>query len=161
MEHIVYIGLGSNLNNPIQQIHAALHYLIQLPDTQLNCHSALYRSVPLGNANQSHYINAVAKLTTALSAYNLLSHLQHIEIQQGRVRTAIRWSSRTLDLDILLYDQLISSDPLLTLPHPGLYQRNFVLYPLYECEPDLCLPDGQRLHTVIQHTSSQGLEKIG
>jgi len=155
-----YIGLGSNLDNPIQQVQLALHRLAELPDTQLCCHSSLYRSVPLGAMDQPDYINAVAKLETTLSALQLLSELQQLEIQQGRVRTSVRWSARTLDLDILLYNQMDLQDPRLTLPHPGLTLRNFVLYPLYECEPDLILPNGQVLQTMIQERIPQGLEKL-
>lgn len=143
--HIVYIGLGSNLQHPCQQLQQALLALKQLPTTQLISHSSLYRSPPLGPADQPDYINAVAILSTELTPHALLFLLQAIETQQGRVRNGIRWGPRTLDLDILLYDNLCFTDSRLTLPHPGLYERAFVLYPLYECAPDLVLPNGRPL----------------
>jgi len=143
--HTAYIGLGSNLQQPSQQIQAALQALKQLPTTRLIGHSSLYRSPPLGPADQPDYINAVAILATELSPHALLFLLQAIETQQGRVRNGIRWGPRTLDLDILLYDNLCFTDSRLILPHPGLYERAFVLCPLYECAPDLVLPNGQPL----------------
>ncbi|EIJ42588.1 2-amino-4-hydroxy-6-hydroxymethyldihydropteridine pyrophosphokinase [Beggiatoa alba B18LD] len=155
-----YIGLGSNLAEPIQQIQQALQTLASLPQTQLRKHSSLYRSKPLAGMVQPDYINAVAVLETQLPPYLLLEHLQTVENQQGRVRTGERWGARTLDLDILLYDQLQSSDPRLCLPHLGLTQRAFVLYPLYECEPLLTLPDGTKLVTLLQHCPMDGLHRI-
>jgi 2-amino-4-hydroxy-6-hydroxymethyldihydropteridine diphosphokinase len=160
MSHTVYVGLGSNLDNPIQQIKQALLALNQMPQTTLLTHSALYHSAPLGPP-QPDYINAVAVLSTQLSPLALLSQLQTIETQQGRIRSAQqRWGPRTLDLDILLYDNRQSSDPVLTLPHPGLCQRTFVLYPLYECAPQLRLPNGQRLQDLIAACPPQGLAKL-
>ncbi len=143
--HLAYIGLGSNLQQHSQQIQAALQALKQLPTTRLIGHSSLYRSPPLGPADQPDYINAVAILSTELSPHALLFLLQAIETQQGRVRNGLRWGPRTLDLDILLYDNLCLTDSRLTLPHPGFYERAFVLCPLYECAPDLVLPNGRPL----------------
>lgn len=148
--HLAYIGLGSNLNEPIQQILRACHALTQLPNTILQCHSSLYRSKPLANMPQPDYVNAVAVLQTELSPWELLQHLQQVENQQGRVRTE-RWGARTLDLDILLYDQLKLCEPLLTIPHLGMLQRAFVLYPLYECCPNLVLPNGCTLQEALSH----------
>lgn len=160
MLHTVYVGLGSNLDNPIQQIKQALPALNQVPQTTLLNYSALYRSIPLGPP-QPDYINAVAVLHTHLSPLALLSQLQTIENQQGRIRPAQqRWGPRTLDLDILLYSNKQSTDPVLTLPHPGLYQRTFVLYPLYECEPHLRLPNGQRLQDLVAACPPDGLTKL-
>ncbi len=149
MKTTAYIGLGSNLDNPIHQIKQALLALDALPNTQLRAQSALYRSKPLGPQNQPDYINAVAVLNTTLSPLALLDMMQTIENQQGRIRGAQRWGPRTLDLDMLLYDNKQLQNPRLTLPHPGLYERAFVLYPLYECAPDLVLPDGQPLSSLI------------
>ena len=160
MSHRVYVGLGSNLDNPIQQIKQALLALNQLPQTTLLTHSSLYHSAPLGPP-QPDYINAVVALRTQLSPLALLNQLQLIETQQGRIRLAQqRWGPRTLDLDILLYDNKQSSDPVLTLPHPGLYQRTFVLYPLYECAPQLRLPNGQQLQDLIAAVPPQGLAQL-
>jgi 2-amino-4-hydroxy-6-hydroxymethyldihydropteridine diphosphokinase len=156
----VYIGLGSNLQQPIGQVQQALVALANLPATCLIRHSSLYRSVPLSGKHQPDYINAVALLQTQLSPLSLLEKLQAIEHQQGRVRSAERWSSRTLDLDILLYAKIQSDDPILTLPHAGLYNRAFVLYPLHECTPDLILPNGQAISTLLRTCPDDGLLRI-
>jgi 2-amino-4-hydroxy-6-hydroxymethyldihydropteridine diphosphokinase len=158
--NIVYIGLGSNLENPIVQIQQALLALQALPNTQLLTHSSLYQSTPLGPANQPDYINAVAGLNTILSPFELLSTLQAIENKQGRVRNGQRWGPRTLDLDILLYNDYNYKSPQLILPHPGIYERAFVLYPLYECNPTLILPNGQPLHQVMANCSTSVPKKI-
>lgn len=155
-----YIGLGSNLHHPIQQIQQALHRLADLPHTQLHCHSSPYQSQPLGNLDQPDYINACAVLHTQLSPYQLLAQLQLIENQQGRQRTAEKWAARTLDLDLLLYIGFTSQTAQLTLPHPGLYTRHFVLYPLYECQPELILPNGQPLRTWLTTVSHDGLTRL-
>ena len=156
---IAYIGLGSNLNNPINQLQQALANLANLPQSQLLKASSFYCGPPMGNQNQPDFVNAVAKIQTHLPALELLTALQAIENQQGRVR-AERWGPRTLDLDILLYGNQQSQDIALTLPHVGLYFRAFVLYPLYECEPELILPDGRRLQTDTQHCAKNGLIRM-
>lgn len=157
---IAYIGLGSNLQQPLLQIQRALQTLQTLPESELVNHSPLYRSAPLSGNNQPDYINAVAMLRTGLTPLALLDTLQTIEQQQGRVRTAERWASRSLDLDMLLYADYCSHDPHLTLPHPELYNRAFVLYPLYDCTPDLILPNGQALAQLLQTCSAAGLSRI-
>jgi len=139
----VYIGLGSNLNDPIAQIKTALAALGAIPETCSVQHSSLYRSAPLAlNATvmQPDYINAVAALDTQLEPMQLLAELQALEQRQGRTRGAGRWEPRTLDLDLLLYaDQQCTSEEL-TVPHPRLHERSFVLYPLFEIAPDLHVP---------------------
>ena len=150
----VYIGLGSNLAQPAEQLQAALSALADLPDSQLIAVSSLYASKPLGPADQPDYVNAVAALDTALEPLQLLDRLQQIELQQGRQRKAERWGPRTLDLDILLFgDQL-------KVPHYHLQERPFVLYPLAEIAPDLQLPDGRDLPTLLQNCPFQGLERL-
>ncbi|OQW93044.1 MAG: 2-amino-4-hydroxy-6-hydroxymethyldihydropteridine diphosphokinase [Beggiatoa sp. IS2] len=160
MTSTVCIGLGSNLQNPLGQVQQALTSLSHLPTTQVWKHSSLYRSAPLGPPGQPDYINAVAVLQTELLPLTLLEHLQAIEQRQGRVRTGERWGARTLDLDMLLYDNRQMQDPVLTLPHPHLYERAFVLYPLYECLPALILPDGQKLHDLVQRCTPVGLSLV-
>ncbi|MDM8569657.1 2-amino-4-hydroxy-6-hydroxymethyldihydropteridine diphosphokinase [Thiotrichales bacterium HSG1] len=146
----VYIGLGSNLNNPIYQLRKALQILETIPATHLQNHSSLYRSKAIGPKNQPDYINAVAVLSTKLSPFNLLKKLQDIEIERGRTRKGKRWQARILDLDILIYGNMRLHTPKLILPHPELYNRMFVLKPLYECVPNLILPNGQRLIKKVQ-----------
>jgi 2-amino-4-hydroxy-6-hydroxymethyldihydropteridine diphosphokinase len=157
---IAYIGLGSNLQQPLMQVQRALQALQTLPESELVQHSHLYRSAPLSGNDQPDYINAVAMLRTGLTPLALLETLQAIEQQQGRIRTAERWASRSLDLDMLLYADYCSDDLHLTLPHPELYNRAFVLYPLYDCSPDLILPNGQMLAQLVQTCSAAGLSRI-
>jgi len=135
-----WIGLGSNLEQPQQQLVQAVTALNGLDRCRVLAQSRLYLSQPLGPQDQPDYINAVVKLSTRLGAHELLHALQQIEQSQGRQRNGPRWGPRTIDLDILLYgDQLIDSYDL-TVPHPGLPNRAFVLYPLWEVEPDILIP---------------------
>lgn len=154
-----YIGLGSNLDDPVQQLHLALASLAKLPHSRLAGCSRYYRSAPLGPQDQPDYINAVAALDTTLEPDPLLDALQAIEAAQGRVR-ARRWGPRTLDLDLLLYGDEVLVTQRLTVPHPGLGERNFVLYPLYELAPDLVLPDGHVLRDLVARCDGDGLEAI-
>ena len=125
----VYIALGSNLAHPLQQVKAALEALEHLPRTRLILCSSFYRTKPLGPQNQPDFLNAVVALDTLLPAEQLLDHTQAIERNQGRVRKDERWGPRSLDLDIMLYgDQVIHTDRL-TVPHYGLKEREFMLYP--------------------------------
>lgn len=146
-----YLGIGSNLNDPVIQVQQACQALAQLPVSQLIARSPLYRSAPVGGPpDQPDYLNAVAALDTALNPDELLAALQAIEIQQGRVRT-VRWGPRTLDLDVLLYGSLQRDDPRLTLPHPRLQERAFVLYPLYDIAPDLTIPGQGALAKLLRN----------
>jgi len=147
---VVYIGVGSNLQNPQQQVTEALTLLDEMPETLGTRTSSLYRSSPMGPADQPDYINAVAELKTTLSARILLRHLQDLEARQGRVRGAERWSPRTLDLDILLYNQRLINKPDLVVPHPGIPERAFVLYPLQELAPDIEIPGLGSLKDIIE-----------
>lgn len=153
----VYIALGSNLAHPIEQINNALAALDHLPQTQRILCSPFYRSKPLGPQNQPDFLNAVVALDTLLSAEQLLDHTQAIERDQGRVRKDERWGPRTLDLDILLYgDQVINTERL-TVPHYGLKQREFVLYPLADIVPNLVLPDGESLADCLKPVPKNGM----
>ncbi len=136
---VAYIGLGSNLDHPQQQVLTALAGLARLPDTVLVKASSLYRSAPLGPQDQPEFINAVAMLETTLSALTLLEALQQIELKQGRVRT-VNWGPRTLDLDMLLYGNMSINTEKLTVPHPQMASRSFVLEPLLEIAPDIDIP---------------------
>lgn len=146
-----FIALGSNLQDPAAQLQRAVQALQQLPDTHIQKKSSIYRSIAVGPGAQPDYLNAVVLLATKLVPVALLDALQGIEHAQGRTRE-VHWGARTLDLDILLYgDQLIES-PRLTIPHPGMQQRNFVLYPLLEISgANLVLPDGTDLGTLVAH----------
>ncbi|MBI3771096.1 MAG: 2-amino-4-hydroxy-6-hydroxymethyldihydropteridine diphosphokinase [Gammaproteobacteria bacterium] len=157
-EVVAYIGLGSNLDNPERHLSQACVDLANIPATQLQQVSSLYRSVPLGPP-QPDYINAVAALITRLSPQDLLANLQAIEQRHGRVREQ-HWGPRTLDLDLLLYGDQVITTPDLTVPHTGLLERNFVLIPLFEIAPKLQLPDNQSLETLAVACPREGLERL-
>ena len=131
-----FIGIGSNLDNPLLQVQTALRELAEIPKTALTRSSSLYRTPPMGPPDQPDYINAVAALTTTLSPTELLDALQALEARHGRVRT-IHWGPRTLDLDLLLYGNETIHTARLTVPHPGIAQRAFVVLPLAEIAPAL------------------------
>jgi 2-amino-4-hydroxy-6-hydroxymethyldihydropteridine diphosphokinase len=155
-----YIGIGSNLQQPIRQVQHALSALADLPDCQLIAQSRLYRSVPMGPQDQPDFINAVAALDTSLEALVLLQSLHGIEQAQGRTRNGEHWGPRTLDLDILLFGEECINQPGLQVPHPGLHERNFVLYPLYEIAPDLVIPGRGALTGLMAQCPASGLEPL-
>ena len=126
-----YIALGSNLQNPQQQLHSAISAIAQLAQSSIGPISSFYRSTAVGPGKQPDYLNAVLRLDTKLEPLELLDELQNIENSQGRERQE-RWGPRTLDLDLLLYGDVTLISPRLTIPHPRMHQRNFVLYPLQE-----------------------------
>lgn len=142
---IAYVALGSNLAQPERQVRQAAVALGALPETALRLISPLYRTAPMGPPGQPDYVNAVAALQTTLAPLALLDELQAIEQTQGRVREGERWGPRTLDLDLLLYGDTTIADERLTVPHPGLKERSFVVVPLHDIAPDLVLPDGTAL----------------
>ena len=156
----VYIGLGSNLAEPLTQLRGALAALAALPQSRLLAISSFYASDPLGPADQPRYVNAVAALDTELAPLALLDALQAIEANQGRVRKAERWGPRTLDLDILLFGERLLDEPRLRVPHYHLHARPFVLYPLAELAPELRLADGRRLAELLAACPFAGLERL-
>lgn len=157
-----YIGLGSNLAgdlaNPLAQIKLALRELANLPQSKLIASSPRYRSLAVG-PQQPDYINAVACIQTSLSPLALLDQLQALEQQHARVRLE-HWGPRTLDLDLLLYANDVIDLPRLQVPHPYLRQRNFVLYPLAAITPDLVLPCGTALASLLHHCPPDGLTRL-
>lgn len=154
-----YVGLGSNLGDPVDQVSKAITELDGLPDTELVGNSALYQSKPMGGLEQPDYINAVARIDTRLGAEDLLRELQSIESAHGRVRGE-HWGARTLDLDLLLYGSIIIDTVDLKVPHPGMHERAFVLYPLYEIAPDLEIPRCGALSDLIKGYSAEELKRI-
>lgn len=153
---LAYIGLGSNLEQPEQQVKQALQELNQISGTRLLAASQLYGSTPVGPAGQPDYVNAAACVDTKLLPLQLLDALQAIEQQHHRVRD-LRWGPRTLDLDVLLYDSDAIDCERLTVPHPRLHERNFVLYPLAEIDSELVLPSGTTLRSLLADCSRDGL----
>jgi 2-amino-4-hydroxy-6-hydroxymethyldihydropteridine diphosphokinase len=156
----VYLGLGSNLAEPLAQLRGALKALAALPQSQLVGTSSFYISDPLGPADQPRYVNAVAALDSELTPLQLLDALQAIELNQGRERKDERWGPRTLDLDILLFGDLMLDESRLRVPHYHMHARAFVLYPLAELAPDLRLPDGRALADLLATCPFEGLERL-
>lgn len=134
-----YIALGANIGEPQQQIAAGFAALAALPDTRLLARSSLYRSAPVGYADQPDFINAVAAIDTALAPQALLAALLGIERAHGRVRDFPN-APRTLDMDIVLYADRVINEPGLTVPHPRMFERAFVLVPLAEIAPEVHVP---------------------
>jgi len=159
MQHVAFIGLGSNLEDPRSQVQLAFTALGEMQDTRLVAHSSLYLSAPLGFREQPDFVNAVAKIATALSPQALLQALLQIEHRHGRERT-FRNAPRTLDLDILLYDNVQLHEHGLTIPHPQMHRRAFVLFPLLEIAPDACIPAVGDVRSVIQNCHDQPLEML-
>jgi len=159
-ENDVYVGLGSNLNDPVRPIALAIEALKNLPETSLKAVSSLYQSPLVGPVKgQLDVINAVAHLVTNLSPETLLSALLNIENQQGRVRHQ-HGGSRSLDLDLLLYNKEVIETPSLVVPHPRMKARAFVLYPLAEIAPELILPSGERVEDVLTRCDELNLTKL-
>ena len=154
-----YIGLGSNLNQPADQLRAACAGLQAIPKSNLICASSVYRTSPVGKLDQPDFLNAAVKLDTELSVLSLFDTLQEIEKIQGRIRSE-RWGARNIDIDILLFGDKTLSNPRLTIPHPRLHLRMFVLTPLVEiCGPSMRLPSGFLLKQVIENCPSGRVEK--
>ena len=138
---VAYIAIGSNLASPLEQVNAALKALGDIPESHILAVSSFYRTPPLGPQDQPDYLNAAVALETSLAPEELLNHTQRIELQQGRVRKAERWGPRTLDLDLLLYGDARIDSPRLTVPHPRMGGRAFVLRPLAEIDASLVAPE--------------------
>ncbi|RKF15855.1 2-amino-4-hydroxy-6-hydroxymethyldihydropteridine diphosphokinase [Alginatibacterium sediminis] len=156
---LCYIGLGSNLELPLERAIAARGALHANPSLELISVSSLYQSRPMGPQDQPDYLNAVIALETQLSALELLDVCQSIEQDQGRVRKQQRWGPRSLDLDILLYGQTSINNERLTIPHYGMHEREFVLLPLMEIAADLILPNGEQVCDLAQNIARNGLVK--
>ena len=152
-----YIAVGSNLADPVSQANLASETLKNLPRSTFIATSQLYSSTPMGPQNQPDYINAVVAIQTELTPIELLDCTQKIELEQGRVRNDERWGPRTLDLDIVLYGNEVIDSERLTVPHYGMKEREFVLYPLAEIAPSLQLPDGTELTDLLTLVDKNGL----
>ena len=159
MTHISFIGLGSNLGESRDQLLAAVADIARLPETSVLANSAFYRSAPIGYLDQPDFINAVIKIQTGLAPQELLSALLGIERQHGRERTFSN-APRTLDLDVLLYDDLKVDEPGLRIPHPHMHRRAFVLRPLLEIAPDCVIPSVGLASMAMRDCLDQVLEKL-
>lgn len=155
-----YLALGSNLDNPLTQVTQACAEINALPGTELIACSPWYISQAVGPGQQPDFINGVVQVATSLAAPALLQALQGIENNHQR-RREIRWGARTLDLDILLYGDAEIATSTLSVPHPYLHRRNFVVYPLADLAPNLILPNGQALAQLRAQLDDHGLQCIG
>ncbi|MGJ8514726.1 2-amino-4-hydroxy-6-hydroxymethyldihydropteridine diphosphokinase [Carnimonas bestiolae] len=148
LAHRAFIGLGSNLDNPVARVIEAITALDQLPLCRVVKQSPLYLSTPVGPQDQDDFVNAVVELHSAYTPLALLDQLQRLEQQQRRVRLR-HWGPRTLDLDLLLYDGLTLLSPRLEIPHREMLRRVFVWAPLLDIAPHATLPDGRALATLV------------
>ena len=155
---IAYIGAGSNLDRPINQIYRSIEELKKIKNTQFIKSSSLYSSSPLGPGDQPDFINAVFAILTYLSPHELLNELQEIEKKQKRNHDEIRWGPRTIDLDILLYSDVTINNKTLILPHPEIQNRDFVLMPLAEIAPDLIVTDQENVVDLLEKKKKFNLD---
>jgi 2-amino-4-hydroxy-6-hydroxymethyldihydropteridine diphosphokinase len=156
-----YIGLGSNLQDPRAQVLRACARLEALASTRFVRISPLYRSTPFGPVPQADFVNAVAGMLTQLDSRSLLGELLALERALGRPAERERWGPRIIDLDLLVYGRERRDEPGLTLPHRGIVERNFVLYPLCDLAPDLDVPGLGRVAELKGRLTSEGLEPLG
>ena len=156
---IAFIGLGSNLADPLVQVRQALMELESIPGTWVTARSSLYRTSPVGFLEQADFINAVASLRTTLKPQALLAALLAIENRHGRKRT-MRNAPRTLDLDLLLYGEEIVDQDGLTLPHPRLHERAFVLAPFVEIAPEVTVPGQGRVRDLLARVDCNGVSRL-
>jgi 2-amino-4-hydroxy-6-hydroxymethyldihydropteridine diphosphokinase len=156
---VAYVAIGSNLDNPRAQVLKAFAELDGLPRTRLVRRSSLYRSAPLGYAEQPEFINAVAQLDTGLPAERLLAELREIEARHGRSRSFPN-APRTLDLDVLLYGDAALALPGLAIPHPRMHERAFVLKPLTEISPEVTIPGRGPAKALLEYCKGQQAERI-
>ena len=156
---LAYIALGANLDDPLGQLRAALDAVAALPDSRMLRTSSFYRTAPVGAPGQPDYLNAVAALETGLAPDDLLAALLEIEHDFGR-RREYRNAPRTLDLDLLLYDDAVIDRPHLQVPHPRLHLRAFVLVPLAEIAPELRLPGRGSVAAWLPAVTTQRIAKL-
>lgn len=160
-----YVALGSNLAEPERQVRQAFERLAGLVDTLLLARSSLYRTRPMGPQDQPDFINAAAGLLTRLSATALLAQFKAIEHAMGRESPVVKWGPRVIDLDLLLHGSAVveasaAAAAALVLPHPGIHERNFVLYPLAEIAPDAYIPGRGRVAELARRIGSDGLQRL-
>ena len=159
-----YVGVGSNLDGPREQVQDAIAALAQLPRSHLVVCSPLYRTVPLvsekGDGSQPSFVNAVAGLLTRLTPEELLGELRRIEVALGRAPTRERWAPRRIDLDLLVFGRETRATDTLRIPHPGVAERDFVLYPLADIAPDLEVPGLGRVSALRDRVPDRGMEKL-
>ena len=155
-----YVGVGSNLQMPARQVEDAFDLLANIEGSRLVRRSSLYRSTPFGGIEQPDFVNAAAALLTTLGPSDFLAALQAIEKRQGRERDGARWGPRVLDLDLLVFGGESIERPGITVPHPGIAERNFVLLPLGEIAPDLVIPGLGRVANLPVNMDEPSISRI-
>lgn len=156
-----YVALGSNLDDPVRQVARAFEALAtEIPGTRLFGRSALYRARPMGPVAQPDFVNAAAGLLTQLDAPALLRELKALETRLGRAAPVVRWGPRLIDLDLLVHGGTRASDETITVPHPGLAERAFVLVPLADVSASLVVPGVGRVTELLGRVDETGLERI-
>jgi len=155
-----YVALGSNLDDPVRQVRRAFDALAALPQTRLVVRSALYRSRPLGPVAQPDFVNAAAGLLTQLDAVTLLRELKALETQLGRAAPVVRWGPRLIDLDLLVHGATRLQEAGITVPHPGMAERAFVLAPLADVSASLEVPGIGRVDGLLRCIDARGLERL-
>ena len=155
-----YVGLGSNLDDPRARITEACAALAELPNSRFVRASSLYRTPPFGPVAQPEFVNAVAALLTQLSPRELLAALKQVEARMGRTAPIVRWGPRRIDLDLLVYGDVSLEEPDITVPHPGIPERAFVLVPFAEIAPDLLVPRAGRVSMLLGRVDSSAVMRL-
>lgn len=156
-----YVALGSNLSGPRRRVEAAFEALAGIPDARLVLRSSLWRSRPMGPQDQPEFVNAAAGLLTTAEPRAFLEALKAVERRLGKTEPSMRWGPRVIDLDLLVFGDRQLDEPGLSLPHPGLHQRNFVLYPLSEIAAELWVPGLARVRRLCERVSGASIERLG
>lgn len=156
-----YVGIGSNLDDPAARVTEAIEALRARPDVRAFSASSLWRTAPVGTGPQPDYCNAVAGFLWQGTPQDLLEVLLDTERRHGRVRDGVRWAPRRLDLDLLMVSDLVIDSPRLTLPHPRMTERAFVLRPLAEIAPDLVVPGAAGVDALLAGVADQRIERMG
>jgi 2-amino-4-hydroxy-6-hydroxymethyldihydropteridine diphosphokinase len=159
--HVAYISVGSNIGDKFENCRRGVDALLSSPDVHLTARSRVYRTEPVDFSDQDWFINYVIRIGTPLDPLDLLERLQRVQREAGRVDSGVRFGPRVLDLDILLYDHLILADPRLSLPHPRMHQRRFVLKPLCDIDPTLVHPIiGKDVKTLLTELAEEGQQVV-
>jgi 2-amino-4-hydroxy-6-hydroxymethyldihydropteridine diphosphokinase len=155
-----YVGVGSNLDEPALQVSRALEALAKIPGSLLVARSPSYRTQPLGSITQPQFVNAVAGLLTQRTPEELLADLRAVERELGRTAPRERWGPRLIDLDLLVVGRETRAGDVLTLPHPGIAERDFVLYPLADIAPTLEIPGLGRVADLRDRVANRGIGRL-
>ncbi|VFP80373.1 2-amino-4-hydroxy-6-hydroxymethyldihydropteridine diphosphokinase [Candidatus Erwinia haradaeae] len=158
--HRAYLSLGSNLDSPPRQINNALKRVASIQKSYIVSTSLFYETPSYGPINQPNFFNVAVSLDTHLDPEALLSNIQDIEKKQGRIRSVEKWGARIIDIDIMLFDNITLKTPQLTIPHYDMHNRAFMIIPLLEIAPKICLPNGQKLSSILNNLDYNAIKDI-